>query len=663
MQKALFIIVFAAIFTTGCKIAGLGSKANVRRTTFTTLGANQLQSGEPFGIAFRDGVVYFSDGESGSVKTFREFDAYETFAEGLRTPSQIVFDDKGSLLVADSGSHTIKRILADRRVEIVAGIDGKQGYADGDAKSAQFLAPVGIAFGDGKIFVADTYNDRIRVIDESGRVSTLAGGKRGFADGTGAEAAFDTPCGLAFANGRLYVADAGNRRVRMIESDGRTTTIAGSGASDLTDGPLAAAAFVQPTALAVDLDGGILVADGNALRRITSDIFPTVVTINSGKRGFAEGPAKTARLNRPSGIAVAGDGIVYIADSENRSIRLLSDRGTDFEAKPIVQTPDEFRKAAPARWPYDPPSSKREIAGTLGEIRGEITGKDDQIWYHNGLDIVGGYGETARFIRDETVLRPIAAENFGSLRELLRMPTLGYIHIRLGRDSGEKSFGDPRFLFSTSDDGRVSDVRVPRGARFAAGDKIGTLNPMNHVHLIAGRSGSEMNALAALELPGVSDSIPPVIEEVRFVSADGAEIETKSSGSRIKIAGRLKIIAKAYDRMDGNAERRRLGVYAVGYQILRADQSVVTEPTWTIRFSGLPEPDTVKLVYGLGSKSGATGETSFNYVVTNRVEGQTATEGFLDAGELAPGEYVIRVLISDYFGNTTSRDVPVTVGN
>ncbi|MBK8304160.1 MAG: hypothetical protein IPK98_12435 [Chloracidobacterium sp.] len=56
----------------------------------------------------------------------------------------------------------------------------------------------------------------------------------------------------------------------------------------------------------------------------------------------------------------------------------------------------------------------------------------DQVWFHNGLDIAGAYGETARFVRDEKVLRPIAAENFGTLRELIRMPTLGYIHIRLG---------------------------------------------------------------------------------------------------------------------------------------------------------------------------------------------------------------------------------------
>lgn len=663
MQKAIFFLLLAVVLASGCGVSGIVKKPNARRTGFTTLGSGQMRSGEPFGVAVRDRTVYISDGESDKIVTFRNSDAFETFAEGLKTPSQIVFDDKGNLLVADSGSHTIKRISADRRVEILAGIDGKQGFAEGDSKSAQFLAPVGIAFGNGRIFVADTYNDRIRVIDESGQVSTLAGGKRGFADGTGAEAAFDTPCGLAFVNGRLFVADTGNQRIRMVESDGRTTTLAGNGVSDLIDGPLASAAFVQPTAVAVDLDGGILVADGNALRKITSDVFPVVVTINSGKRGFVEGSAKAARLNRPSGIAVGSDGVVYVADSENRSIRVLSDRGPDFEANPIVQTAEEFRKAAPPRWPYDPPTNKREIAGTLGEIRGEITGSDDQVWYHNGLDIVGGYGETARFIRPETVLRPVAAENFGTLRELLRMPTLGYIHIRLGRDSSEKSFGDPRFLFSFSNDGKVNDVRVPRGARFDAGERIGTLNAMNHVHLIAGRSGSEMNALAALELPDVSDRIAPVIEKVRLTRPDGTEFETKSGDARIKVDGRLRIIAKAYDRMDGNADRRRLGVYAAGYQILRSDLSGVGEPQWTIRFSGLPEPESVFLVYGLESHSGATGETIFNYIVTNRVEGQNASEDFIDTATLAPGDYVIRVMASDYFGNTASKDVSVTVGN
>src|SRR5690606_23313792 len=112
-------------------------------------------------------------------------------------------------------------------------------------------------------------------------------------------------------------------------------------------------------------------------------------------------------------------------------------------------------------------------------------------------------------------------------------------------------------------------VRVRRGTKFNAGEAIGTLNSMNHVHLIAGPAGSEMNALKALTLPGVSDSIAPVVENVKLFDESWTEIETAKSNERIKLSGKTRIVAKAYDRMDGNPDRRRLGVYRVGYQVFQ----------------------------------------------------------------------------------------------
>ena len=91
-------------------------------------------------------------------------------------------------------------------------------------------------------------------------------------------------------------------------------------------------------------------------------------------------------------------------------------------------------------------------------------------------------------------LNPFAAQNFDTLRELLRLPTLGYIHIRLGRDKDNNVFDDKRFLFSRDESGKLNGVRVPRGAKFKAGEAVGTLNAMNHVHLIAGRSGGNERA-------------------------------------------------------------------------------------------------------------------------------------------------------------------------
>lgn len=623
--------------------------------------------GEPFGIVERKGTVYFSDGQNGKIWRIVGIGNAEVFAEGLDTPSGVAFNTAGDLLVADSGSGTIRLIDSSGKVSTIAGVDGTHGSVDGEALTATFNHPIGVAAdGEGRIYVADTYNDRIRVI-EGGKVRTLAGGERGFADGAGTEAKFDTPAGIAIWNDKLIVADTGNSRIRVIESDGRVWTLAGSGTSTLTDGLLSSAAFVQPTAVAVNDADEIFVADGNVVRRIGGNAMPVVSTLTNSSRGARDGILPDSRFNRPSGVVVGGDGILYIADSENGLVRRVTD---DKFSEPVkrprlssakLMTAEEFRGLAPARWPYDPPAAKRDIAGTLGEIRGEMRPDNDEIWFHNGLDIAGAYGETARFIRDEKVLRPIAAENFGTLRELIRMPMLGYIHIRLGRNASGETFGDERFQYSRDRTGKMTDVRVPRGAKFKAGEPIGTLNPMNHVHLIAGRSGSEMNALDALKLPGISDSRPPVIEKVTIYDQNWNLVETVSDRSRITLTDKLRIVVRAYDQVDGNAERRRLGVFSVGYQMWGGDAPVSAGPLGEIKFDRLPSNDSLRYVYANGSHSGATGETIFNYIATNFVSGESHREAFLDAAAFDNGMYRLSVFASDYFGNTSRRDIVIEV--
>ena len=624
-----------------------------------------LELGEPFGIAVKGETAYVSDGQNGYIWRVMAGNS-SIFARGFATPSGIAFDKTGNLIVADSGSHSIKSTNEKGEVSTIAGADGHPGFADGDAATALFDAPIGVAVGkDGQIFVTDTYNDRIRVI-ENGKVSTLAGGTRGFANGTGGGAKFDTPTGLAIWHDKLLVADTGNQRIRVIETNDDVSTLAGSGEYDLKDGLLLDASFRQPTGIAVDKYGSVFITDGNAIRRIAGDVFPLVTTISNRQRGIQDGEIGNSRFNRPSGLAFDDAGNLLVADSDNRLVREISTTKTGSaitqeQIEAFRDKPEEFRKAQPPRWPYDPPSAKREIAGTLGELRGEIKPGNNDIHFHNGLDIAGAYGETARFIREEKVLRPVAAENFGTLRELLRMPTLGYIHIRLGRNSSGVPFNDPRFVFSKDPIGKLSDIRVPRGSAFKAGEPIGTLNPMNHVHLIAGRSGSEMNALDALIFPGISDSRPPTIEKLTLTDENWRELETKSPKGRIQLAGKTRIIVRAFDQVDGNAGRRRLGIYQAGYQILRADGSPLNDIQWTVKFDRLPSPAAVPFVYAEGSKSGATGETIFNYIVTNRVDSDEFREDFIDAATLGPGNYTIRVFAADYMGNTSFADVKIDV--
>ena len=630
----------------------------------STLAGRNAEFGEPFGVAHTGGRTFITDGERGVAVEVTPDGSVRTIAAGLGTPSGITVLPSGELVIAETGRHTIVGVSPGGEKRIIAGADGIHGTADGLANEATFNGPIGVACDEkGRIFVADTYNDRIRMI-EDGRVRTIAGGEIGSMDGTGSGARFDTPTGIAIWHNKLLVADTGNARIRVIEPDGTVWTLAGGSTSDRRDGMLSSSLFVAPSAIAVDSEDRIFVLDGNAVRVILPDIFPTVRTFNDGERGLRDGAVSGSRFSRPSGIAVSKNGDIVVADSENRLVRLLSHEVgtpvTQDDADRLRDDPTEFRSRQPARWPYDPPAAVRDVAGTLGEIRGEMRPGNDQVWFHNGLDIAGSYGETARFVRTEKVLRPVAAENFGSLRELIRMPTLGYIHIRLGRDASDRPFGDPRFQFTRDPSGKLINVRVPRGTEFSAGEPIGTLNPMNHVHLIAGRPGREMNAIDALALPGISDDRAPTILGVRFYDANWQSIETSKTPARIKLSGKVRIVLRAYDQMTGNSERRRLGLFKAGWQLFGRDGRDEASPLhWNITFARMPDNSAVRYVYADGSHSGATGETIFDYIVTNFVNGDEVREEFFDTGSFAPGEYTIRVLAGDHFGNIASKDIAV----
>lgn len=667
-RQKIFILSFFifSVFFISCRTADVERKPWTRSATFA--GFNR-EFGEPFGLAFdKDGVLYVSDGEKGAIFRVAGDGKTQLITDKLNTPSQIVFDKENFLIVADAGSHSIKKIdLTNGNVETIAGVNGKKGFADGDAKSALFNAPVGVAVAENKIFVADTYNDKIRVI-ENGAVRTIAGSAQGFTDGAGAAAKFDTPCGIAvLPNGELLVADTLNRILRKIDAAGNVSTFAGTGEADSLDGLLPQAKFVLPTAVAVDETGAIYVADGNSIRAIGRRFFPFVETISGTRRGFADGSLRQSRFNRPSGLAIDKKGSLFVADSENQTVRVFSGENsgkeiTREEIEKLRFKPEEFRALQSPRWTYNPPEARRDVAGTLGEIRGEITEDETkQAWFHNGLDIAGGYGETARFIRTEKVLNPTATEDFGGTRERLRMPTVGYIHIRLGRDANDKTFGDEHFQFSTDESGKPNGVRVPRGARFEAGEAIGTLNRLNHVHLIAGRSGAEMNALDALVFPNVSDKIAPVIENVSIFNENWQPFETQNANQRIKLNGKTRVVVRAFDQMDGGASYRKLGVYGLGYQILNEDKTPATEERTTVSFAKMPDENFVRLVYARGSQSGYTPETVFNYIVTNEVAGDSARENFLETANLPAGNYILRVFAADFFGNKTVKDLSIEI--
>lgn len=640
---------------------------------------------DPFGIVVSaDEIIYVTDGDTGTIRSIDEEGNTKVFVENLDTPSGIAISKDGNLVVADSGDHTIKKIdIKSKTVSVIAGVKGKAGFADGKSDDALFNAPVGIAIGkDGTIFVADTYNDRIRSIDNQGQVKTIAGGNSpDYIDSTdGLAARFDTPSGIAVLNdGSLIVADTGNNVLRKIDVNRVVTTFA----KEAQTGEQTPNQFYEPIGIVVVDETTFYVADtGSAAIKVCKTGPTEVCSSFSGSegRGLSDGSLLKAKFNRPSNIAIADDGKLFITDTGNGLIRAVVGKRREIgsvltmdEIIALRPKPEEFRSAAPPRWPYDPPERPREIAATFGEIRGEMQSPDGEAYFHNGLDIPGPMGEEVRAVRTEKSLLIFPVSLFATKRENIRLPTMGYVHINVGRDSQNKTLNESKFVFRYDKEKKLSGIRIRRGTKFNAGESLGTLNNMYHVHLIAGTTGAEMNALSALELPGIKDTVAPTIQEngVTFFDKDWKEITQKTKSEKnsaplILQSTLVRIVVKAYDQMDGNAARRKLGAYKLGYQILREDGSTVndySEPMMTISFERLPDFSMSNLVYAKGSRAEATGETTLAYIATNKVEAGEAKESFWDTSQLDKGNYIVRVFVEDFFGNRTTRDVKVQLVN
>jgi NHL repeat len=252
----------------------------------------------------------------------------------LNNPFDLAFDPAGNLIFSDTYNHRICRI--DARTQVITTIagTGESGFAGdgGPAIKAKLNQPYGVVVdGTGRVFFADRLNGRVRMVSPDGTISTLTGDGSGKYSGDGGPAnvaGLAEPNGLALADGRLYITDVADHRVRVVDlSSGTIETFAGTGvARDEGDGgPAVKAGVFGARAVAFAPDGSLYVMErqGSRIRQIKDGIIHTVA--GTGERGYSGdgGDARKAVFDAPKEMAVAANGDIFVVDTENHAIRRI----------------------------------------------------------------------------------------------------------------------------------------------------------------------------------------------------------------------------------------------------------------------------------------------------------------------------------------------------
>ena len=242
---------------------------------------------------------------------------------------------RDGFLVSDTGNHVLRYLNMDTEKVYTAAGTGKAGFRNGTGEEAAFNSPTGLAVDDeGTVYIADTGNNAIRCMDEEGKVTTYAGGKEGCALGSLKEVRFSGPTGLCWADGVLYVADTGNHRVVAI-ADGEATLVAGAELTgeaavegDYRIGRAEIARFASPQGIAVGDDGTVYVADtGNGAIRMIEDGF---VSTFLGMDSTAVSPVS------PRGLLVDGDDL-YVGDVFSRVLLMTDTVGDEITFADVTE--------------------------------------------------------------------------------------------------------------------------------------------------------------------------------------------------------------------------------------------------------------------------------------------------------------------------------------
>jgi trimeric autotransporter adhesin len=258
----------------------------------------------------------------------------------LNSPNGLTIDNAGNLYIADPGNNRVRKVdLGTGIISTFAG-NGTGGYGgdNGPAASAELQLPVGIALDSaGNLYIADEGNNVIRKVSTSGTITSIAGNNsEGYSGDSGlaTSASLYTPSSIALDSaGNLYIADAGNNRVRKVTvTTGIITTIAGTGTAGYSgdNGAAVSATLNKPSAVVEGSTGNLYILDtGNNVVRQVNTTGTITTIVGNGTAGYSgdDGPATGATLHAPYGLNIDGSGNLYVADSGNNVVRLVSTAG------------------------------------------------------------------------------------------------------------------------------------------------------------------------------------------------------------------------------------------------------------------------------------------------------------------------------------------------